>query len=197
MRIRREPGRSESGGAEAAARARQGSGVVRGRWLAATVAGVAMLAGMLGLGASTATAQAALPYFAYGIGLRGGQVVEALADGVLAGRATADPRGRWTMLIEPGRVNEGDVIAFTVDGVATGRSVKFQSGRFPAPPGIALAPSVAATEPSQAATARPSATPRPTATPRTTTTPRPKGACTSNGRAVPCTPATLQPLPRR
>jgi hypothetical protein len=155
------------------------------------VAGVALLVWSLALGASTATAQAALPYLAYGVGLQRGQVVEALADGALAGRATADPRGRWMMLIEPGRVKDGDIIAFTVDGVASGVSVKFQSGRFPAPPGIALAASAPAAEPARTPAARPVATPRPTSTPR------PKATCTSNGRAVPCAPATLQPLPRR
>lgn len=128
-----------------------------------------------------ASAQAALPYVAYGTGLSRGQVVEALVGGAVVARTTADGAGHWKLLIEPPAASNGDTVAFNVDGAGTGKSVVFQSGRFPAPPGIALG---AATSTAPAAQAAPAVTATPSPTPRATPTAKP--GCTKNGRPVAC-----------
>lgn len=182
------------------------------RRLVPVALGVALgLVLLLGIAPRAASAQAALPYLAYGVGLRHGQAVEARVAGVPVGHAVADAAGRWKMQIDPGPdVANGDVLEFAVDDAPTDVRVVFQSGRFPAPPGIALAGggSGASDRPAP----RPSATPRPTtvaprpATTTTTVTPRPtarptappraKTLCTKDGRPAACAPFTIKPITR-
>ncbi len=98
-----------------------------------------MLMGTVAL--STASAQAALPYKAYGSGLKAGSVVEALKGSTSVGTATVNASGNWSIDIQAGgsaNVANGDKITFTHDGAATNESVTFQGGQFPAPPGLAL-----------------------------------------------------------
>ena len=107
--------------------------------LAAVVA-VVLMGGFL---ASTAEAQPALPYKAYGSGLRVGQVVVALKGATQVGTATVDGSGNWQMDIPVGTAVAGDVITFTLDGRLTTSTIVFASGQFPAPPGLALVQSSA------------------------------------------------------
>ena len=106
--------------------------------------GVAAFAALMLMGTvalSTASAQAALPFQAYGSGLKAGQAVEALKGAVSVGKATVDASGNWSVLIQAGgaaNVANGDKITFTLDGKAAAQSVTFQGGQFPAPPGLAL-----------------------------------------------------------
>ena len=165
------------------------------RRLAAGLTLAVLIAGATFGPGSRASAQAALPYVAYGVGLERGQVVEALAHGTAVGRATADGAGRWKMTIEPGPVANGDEMTFTVDGVETGKTVEFHAGRFPAPPGIALAAAKVVSG-GPTATAAPAATAKAAAQPRPTATPKPKAACTKNGRPVVCASASIGPIGR-
>ncbi|MGE3858238.1 MAG: hypothetical protein AB7G21_14890 [Dehalococcoidia bacterium] len=182
----------------------------RPRHLLPAALGISLLL-LVGIAPRVASAQAALPYLAYGVGLRHGQSVEARVAGVPVGHAVADTSGRWKMQIDPGPdVATGDVLEFAVDDVLTDVRVVFQSGRFPAPPGIALAGGapVASDRPAS----RPSATPRPTTiaprpattatsvtprpTARPTATPRAKTLCTKDGRPSACAPFTIKPITR-
>jgi len=89
--------------------------------------------------ASTALAQPALPYKAYGSGLKAGQVVQALkGTSTEVARATVDANGNWSMEIAADKANPGDAIRFTLDGAATNQAISFQNGQFPLPPGLAL-----------------------------------------------------------
>jgi hypothetical protein len=164
--------------------------MTRSRTLAAAIA-VAFIA-LLGAAASTppASAQAALPYVAYGVGLQHGQRVEAVVGGGVIAHATADASGRWKLMIEAGSAANGDTVSFNVDGVATGKTVQFQGGRFPAPPGIALSASTA-TPKAATATATPTATPH--ATPRPA--PKPTTGCTKAGKPVSCARAASKAKP--
>lgn len=164
----------------------------------ASLAVLFVTAGALALWSSVrpVEAQAALPYLAYGVGVQPGQGVEARIDGVTVAQTAADRAGRWKLAIEPGsQASNGDEISFFLDGVATGVTVTFQSGRFPAPPGIALTSGGSApTTGSPAATPRPTPPARPAApAARPTATPRPKAACTKGGRAAACQPFTIAP----
>ncbi|MFA7249339.1 MAG: hypothetical protein WC273_06850 [Dehalococcoidia bacterium] len=113
-------------------------------------AAVAALMLMSTVALSTASAQAALPYKAYGSGLKAGQVVEALKGTAVVAKATVDASGNWSMDIQSGgtaNVANGDKITFNLDGKATAQSVTFQGGQFPAPPGLALTLAPAGTTP--------------------------------------------------
>ncbi|MFA7248589.1 MAG: hypothetical protein WC273_03065 [Dehalococcoidia bacterium] len=165
---------------------------IRGR--IAMLAALVLCGGVLAAGiAPRASAQAALPYVAYGSGLKAGQVVEALVGATPVGRATADRAGRWKIQIEPGSASNGDVVTFTLDGASTGKSIEFQGGHFPLPPGLALAGSAGAAKPAATATPRPATT----ATPRPRPTPTPKAACTLAGRPIACAPAAKTATARR
>lgn len=156
-------------------------------------AGGILLAGVFAGQAQPAAAQPALPYVAYGVGLKSGQVVEALLESTVVGRATADRAGRWKIAIDPDPAAEGDRITFSVDGVPSGKSIEFASGRFPAPPGIQLGASPA---PTSTATPSPRPAPRPAVTPAATprATPRAVLNCVRSGRPVVCaaTPAPIR-----
>ena len=163
---------------------------------AALVACSIALAGILMASAEPVAALPALPYVAYGAGLKAGQVVEALLDSTAVGRVTADRAGRWKISIEPGPTAEGDRITFSVDGVPSGKSIVFASGQFPAPPGIQLG---AAPAPTVTSTPAPRPAPRPAATPSAVprATPRAVPGCVRNGRPVICaTPVPIRPVAR-
>lgn len=103
-------------------------------------AAVAALMLMSTVALSTASAQAALPYKAYGSGLTTATTVEAWKGTTSVGTATV-ASGNWSIDIQPGgaaNVANGDQITFTIDGVAAAESVTFQGGQFPAPPGLTL-----------------------------------------------------------
>ena len=106
--------------------------------------GVAAFAALMLMGTvamSTASAQAALPYKAYGSGLKAGQVVEAFKGTASVGKATVDASGNWSIDIQAGgaaNVANGDKITLKLDGKDAAQSVTFQGGQFPAPPGLAL-----------------------------------------------------------
>ena len=103
--------------------------------------------------ASTAYAQPALPYKAWGSGLRVGAVVVAWKGAATeVGRATVDGGGNWSFDITPDRASNGDVIRFTLDGAATNQSVIFGNGLFPLPPGLSLTLAPATTAPAPAKT---------------------------------------------
>lgn len=143
--------------------------------------------------ASRVSAQAALPYLAYGMGVKGGQVVEAFAGDVSVGRVAANAAGQWRIYIQPGAdVVNGTRISFTLDGAPSGKTVVFESGHFTPPPGVVLGASVPVASVRASAPA-PSlvATPEPSSTPRVAPTPKP--ACTKNGRPIAC--ATPAPKP--
>ena len=109
--------------------------------------GAAAVAALMLMGAiavTTAEAQAALPYKAYGSGLKAGQVVTAFNKTVEVGKATVDANGNWSIDIQPTAAANGDVISFKIDALAAAQTVVFQSGQFPAPPGIALTAGAAA-----------------------------------------------------
>ena len=104
---------------------------------------------------STASAQAALPYKAYGSGLTAGVVVEALKGTASVGKATVDAAGNWSIDIQPGgaaNVANGDKITFTVGGTTANESVTFQSGQFSVAPGLKLTPAAATATPAPAKT---------------------------------------------
>jgi len=114
---------------------------------------MAVLAGALF--ASTALAQPALPFKAYGSGLKAGQVVQALKGTAEVARATVDASGNWSMDIPADKANPGDAIAFTLDGARTNQTITFQNGQFVPPPGLALtlaAPGTGTPTPGPAAT---------------------------------------------
>ncbi len=105
--------------------------------MAAIVAAVLVSA----LAQSTASAQAALPYKAYGSGLKSAQVVEAFKGTTSVGKAAVDASGNWSIDIQSGgasNVANGDKITFKLDGRDVTQSFTFQGGQFPAPPGLVL-----------------------------------------------------------
>ena len=105
------------------------------------VAAVAALMLMSTVALGTASAQAALPYKAYGSGLKAGQVVEAFKGTASVGKATVDASGNWSIDIQAGgaaNVANGDKITLKLDGKDAAQSVTFQGGQFSAPPGLAL-----------------------------------------------------------
>jgi hypothetical protein len=174
-----------------------------GRWLAALMV-VTALGGGLVVGTSRASAEPALPYVAYGVGLSGGQTVEAFVGTAVVGRATTDAAGRWRMQIEPGAASNGDRVTFAVDGHAAEQSVIFASGRFALPPGISLGsgavvPAVSAVpavrtapaataHPAQARVTSPAPVAPPTTAPRASATASPALRCTLHGRPIACAP---------
>ena len=120
------------------------------------VAAVAALMLMSTVALSTASAQAALPYKAYGSGLKAAAVVEAFKGTASVGKATVDATGNWSLDIQPAgtaAVANGDAITFKLDGASVTQTVTFQGGQFPAPPGLALtvgaAPATAAPAPAK------------------------------------------------
>ena len=121
------------------------------KFAAISVAAVAALM-LMSFVASTASAQAALPFKAFGSGLKAGQVVEAFKGTTAVGKATVDAGGNWQIDIQPGAANNGDVISFRIDGAAATQTVTFQSGQFTPPPGLALtrAPASGTTAPPKA-----------------------------------------------
>lgn len=144
-----------------------------------------MVLGAVGAGgaASRVSAQAALPYLAYGMGVEGAQAVEAFAGDVSVGRATANAAGQWRIYIHPGpNVADGTRISFKLDGVPSGKTVVFESGHFTPPPGVALGTPASVSS---------VATPAPKAAARVSSTPKP--ACTKNGRPIPCAIPTPKP----
>lgn len=102
--------------------------------------------------ASSAYAQPALPYKAYGSGLRAGQTVAAMKGATQVATATVDAAGNWSMDIPVGSAVAGDLISFMLDGRPTNSTIVFQSGQFPAPPGLALVQSAATPVPGPAKT---------------------------------------------
>lgn len=88
--------------------------------------------------ASTAFAQPALPFKAYGSGLQAGQVVTAVKGTTEVGRATVDASGNWSIDIPASAANPGDAIGFNLDGQRTNQTITFQSGQFVPPPGLNL-----------------------------------------------------------
>ena len=104
--------------------------------------------------ASTASAQAALPFKAFGAGLKAGAAVEAFKGTVSVGKATANATGQWQIDIQPGTAAgtaaNGDVISFKVDGVNQAQTITFQSGQFTPVPGLTLTAAAAAPAPAPA-----------------------------------------------
>jgi hypothetical protein len=88
--------------------------------------------------ASSALAQPALPFKAYGSGLKAGQVVTATKGTTEVARATVDANGNWTMDIPADKANPGDAIGFTLDGQRANQTITYQNGQFVPPPGLAL-----------------------------------------------------------
>jgi hypothetical protein len=111
------------------------------KFMSLGLASFAALLLMSSVGVATVSAQAALPYKAYGSGLPAGSVVEAFKGTASVGKGAADAAGNWSIDIQPGgtaNVANGDKITFQVGGKAANESVTFQSGQFPAAPGLAL-----------------------------------------------------------
>lgn len=121
-------------------------------------AAVAALVLMSVVSQSTASAQAALPYQAYGSGVAAGASVQAWKGTTVVGSATADATGNWIIQIPGGSALPNDTINFTVNGVAQCQTVTFQNGGFTPPPGLTLTacpttpPVVTATPPAATAT---------------------------------------------
>lgn len=173
----------------------------------AAVITVLALGGALVLGTTRdALAQAALPYMAYGSGLAAGQSIEALVGTTSVGQTSADRFGQWRLPIEPSAsVKNGDHVTFSLDGTPTSKSITFQSGQFPRPPGIQLGVAPAAT-PTPAATSTPKPMPRATPKPATTPsvpgaiarpTPRATSACTLRGMPIACAAPPRTSTPTR
>ena len=107
---------------------------------AAAVAALMLMSAVV----STASAQAALPYKAFGSGLKAATAVEAFKGTTSVGKATADATGNWQIDIQPTAAANGDVISFNVGGAKAAQTVTFQSGQFTPPPGLALTAAPAA-----------------------------------------------------
>lgn len=109
------------------------------RFSAAGLSAVMMTVIAGALFASSAFAQPALPFKAYGSGLKAGQVVAALkGTATEVSRATVDANGNWSMDIPASSANPGDAIRFTLDGAPTNQTITFQNGQFVPPPGLSL-----------------------------------------------------------
>ena len=122
------------------------------RFGAATLA-AALLTSLI---AATASAQAALPFRAYGSGLNAGQAVEAFNGSKSVAKTSAGPDGTWVLDILPETAQAGDVITFTRDGQPTSASIVFSSGQFTPPPGLTLSVTGSASAPTPATSANPS-----------------------------------------
>lgn len=166
---------------------------MRRRLTAGLVIAVALIAVSGLVTVPRVSAQAALPFVAYGTGLQPGQVVEAQVREATVARATVDARGNWRVQVDPRDARDGDAITFMLDGATTGQSVTFRSGHVTPPPGIALTSGTAGPR------AAPTPTPTPNAAPAGTpaASPRPSGTpsarCTFRGRRVPCAPSKFIP----
>jgi LysM repeat protein len=114
------------------------------RRFAAAVLATALSASLF---VSSASAQAALPFRAYGSGLIAGQTVEAFDGTRSVGKVAADGSGDWVLDILPETAQVGDVITFTRDGQPTTASIVFASGQFTPPPGLTLSIGSAAVTP--------------------------------------------------
>ena len=101
---------------------------------------------------SSASAQAALPFKAFGSGLTPGAVVEAFKGTTSVGKATVDANGNWQIDIQPTAAANGDVINFKLNGATTVQTVTFQSGQFTPPPGLALTVAAGGAAPAPAPT---------------------------------------------
>jgi len=101
---------------------------------------------------SSASAQAALPFKAFGSGLKAGAVVEAFKGTTSVGKATVDAGGNWQIDIQPTAAANGDVISFKLDGATAVQTVTFQSGQFTPPPGLALTVAAGGAAPAPAPT---------------------------------------------
>ncbi len=98
---------------------------------AAVAAVIALLPGVL----TTASAQQAAPFTAYGVGLQSGQVVEVFDGSASCGSVTADGSGQWLIQISatsPCAPREGDTLSFTLDGASTSARETFKTGGAPA-----------------------------------------------------------------
>lgn len=106
--------------------------IARRRSLALALA-LAMLASMTAV--AVARAQF-LPAVLYGGGLRSGQQVEALINGVSCGTTTASTKGEWVMQVPveaPCKPKAGNAITFKVDGVeaTSAPAATWESGGIP------------------------------------------------------------------
>jgi LysM repeat protein len=122
----------------------------------------AFLAVMLSvLVVSSASAQAALPFKAYGTSLIPGQTIEAFNGTKSVGKTTVDAAGNWIIDILPELAANGDVITFTRDGQPTSARVTFSNGQFTPPPGLLLTVTAGSTLPPStgAGTGTPAGTP--------------------------------------
>lgn len=92
---------------------------------------------LMSVTASSVGAQA-LPFKAYGSGLRSGAVVEAFNGAASVGRTTVDANGNWQIdLLQPENRN-GDVVRFRLDGLLTAQTITFAGGMFVPVPGLVL-----------------------------------------------------------
>lgn len=101
--------------------------------------GAAIVAALLlvSVTASSVGAQA-LPFKAYGSGLRAGAVVEAFNGANSVGRTVVDANGNWQIdLLQPATRN-GDVVRFRLDGFLTAQTITFSGGMFVPVPGLVL-----------------------------------------------------------
>ena len=101
--------------------------------------GAAIVAALLLVSVTVSSAGAqALPFKAYGSGLRSGAVVEAFNGTVAVGRTVVDVNGNWQIdLMQPATRN-GDVVRFRLDGLLTAQSITFSGGMFVPVPGLLL-----------------------------------------------------------
>ena len=101
--------------------------------------GAAIVAALLLVSVTVSSAGAqALPFKAYGSGLRVGAVVEAFNGTVSVGRTVVDANGNWQIdLMQPATQN-GDVVRFRLDGLLTAQSITFLGGMFVPVPGLVL-----------------------------------------------------------
>jgi hypothetical protein len=101
--------------------------------------GAAVVAALLLMSATISSAGAqALPFKAYGAGLRPGAAVEAFKGTTSYGRTTVDAAGQWQIDIKQPPANNGDVIGFKLDGLITAQTITFMGGLFVPIPGLAL-----------------------------------------------------------
>ncbi|MEX1022955.1 MAG: hypothetical protein WD058_07385 [Dehalococcoidia bacterium] len=85
-------------------------------------------------GASTAGAQLAAPFTAYGVGVPAGATVEAFVAGQSCGTAVADAAGNWLLPIAPTAPcapKDGSAITFRLNGQATTGEATFSTGGAP------------------------------------------------------------------
>ena len=104
-------------------------------------------------GGSSATGRPALPYRAYGGGLRAGQVVEIRRGDTTLVRASADAQGHWSIDLPPNLYTSGETLSLWVDGLDSGQRFKPLGGQSPVSPGFALAGTKAGATTASATTA--------------------------------------------